>query len=97
MIQYYQELLNECIDIEELKSMTEPPINLLVSMDRAMSKYPRLDITDECEKLVRNGNIRFKEYIDCNNLSGIVTLYYSNKLIAILKDGEINKVFNENI
>lgn len=89
--------LDECIGIEELKSITEPPINLLVPMDRAMSKYPRLDVSDECTELIHNGNIRFKEYLDCDNLSGIVSIYNSNKLIAILKDGDLSKVFNENI
>lgn len=70
----------------------------IISIDDAMGIFPRIDVDDDVAKLIMNGNPLFKKSIpDAESLGKVVTVYNSGKFIATLKDGVLDKVFNENI
>lgn len=74
-------------------SLLEP---FIISIDRAMANFYRIDVDKNCFSLLINGNPKAINLLSSNyNLEGITSLYYDNSLIAVVKDGVIDKVFNE--
>ncbi len=70
----------------------------ILSMDKVMRNFPNIDVDDEVAKLIMHGNSRYKEQVgDISKMGKLVAVFNSDKLIAMIKDGKLDKVFNENI
>lgn len=86
---YVMKLKNEHADAELLRPF-------IISIDKAMENFSRIDVDENCYKLLINGNPKALGCLpNLLNLGKIVTLYYSGKLVAVVKDGAIDKVFHE--
>ncbi len=82
-------------DFNEIQSNLQSHV---LSIEKAMEEYPRVNLDRDQMKLIINGNKNFINYLpDLSSMGHIVAAYYSGKLFAVLKDSKIDKVINVNL
>ena len=84
--------IEKAVSMDDLKQMTAEQIeSLLDPPETAVSHLPRLELNEEQARLFCNGNPIWSQHLQLSD--ELQSVFYSNKLIGIIKDQKISKVF----
>lgn len=88
--------LEDAVSIEDVKANGVE--KYLLPIDKAMNFCEKINVNAGVAKLIKNGNPKYMEFIpEIKKSKGIVAIYFEDKLIAVFKNGKLDKVFNEDL